>query len=138
MPDRETQLFVAMFRKSPIGMALVSPLGRFMTVNDALCALLGYPREKLLTLTFQDITHPDDLDADLGLLRQLLEGEIPQYEMRKRYYHSDGRELWAQLNVSMILSDDGSPSFFVSQIQGLSAAGAPAGPTPASSTPVTG
>lgn len=122
MPDRETQLFVAMFRKSPIGMALVSPLGRFMSVNDALCSMLGYPRERLLILTFQDITHPDDLDADLGLLRQLLEGEIPQYEMRKRYYHSDGHQLWAQLNVSMILSDDGSPAFFVSQIQALPAA----------------
>ena len=122
MSDLETQLFVAMFRKSPIGMALVSPLGRFMTVNNALCALLGYPRERLLTLTFQDITHPGDLDADLTLLRQLMDGDIAQYEIRKRYYHADGHQLWAQLNVSMILSDDGSPAFFVSQIQALPAA----------------
>ncbi|OOV12753.1 PAS domain S-box protein [Deinococcus sp. LM3] len=132
MSDLETQLFVAMFKKSPIGMALVSPLGRFMTVNDALCALLGYPRERLLTLTFQDITHPDDLDADLTLLRQLMDGDITQYEMRKRYRHANGELLWAQLNVSMILGDDGGPAFFVSQIQGLPV------PAPTQPAPVSG
>ncbi|GAA0502163.1 PAS domain S-box protein [Deinococcus depolymerans] len=126
MPERETQLFVAMFKKSPIGMALVSPMGRFMTVNDTLCALLGYPSERLLSLTFQDITHPDDLDADLTLLRQLVDGDITQYEMRKRYRHASGQLIWAQLNVSMILSDDGSPAFFVSQIQRLPDADIPA------------
>ncbi|MBZ9749757.1 EAL domain-containing protein [Deinococcus sp. HMF7604] len=121
MPEQEAQLFAAMFRRSPIGMALVSPGGQFMTVNEALCRMLGYTAEDLLNLTFQDITFPDDLNSDLQLLGQMLAGEIDQYELRKRYWRQDGTLVWTQLNVSLILNEDGAPAFFVSQIQDIDA-----------------
>ncbi|WP_268593436.1 PAS domain S-box protein, partial [Escherichia coli] len=70
---------------SAIGMALVSPEGKWLQVNQALCKLLGYPPERLYRLTFQEITHPDDLNADLTQLHELLDGHISSYTMEKRY-----------------------------------------------------
>ncbi|WP_221090974.1 sensor domain-containing protein [Deinococcus aquaedulcis] len=121
MPEREAQLFTAMFRRSPIGMALVSLQGQFMTVNEALCRMLGYTQAELLALTFQDITHPEDLDSDLGLLRRVLAREMDQYELRKRYWRKDGQLIWIELHVSLILDEAGAPAFFVSQIQDITA-----------------
>ncbi|MFC6663429.1 PAS domain S-box protein [Deinococcus multiflagellatus] len=112
MPEREAQLFAAMFRGSPIGMALVSLQGGFMTVNEALCRMLGYAQAELLALTFQDITHPEDLGSDLALLRRVLAREIDQYELRKRYRRKDGQLIWIALHVSLILDEDGAPAFF--------------------------
>jgi two-component sensor histidine kinase len=73
----------------------------------------------LLTLTFQDITHPDDLDPDLGNVRRLLAGEISHYHMEKRYIHKDGRIVWVSLTVSLVRHADGTPAYFVSQIQDI-------------------
>ena len=71
-------------------MALVAPDGAWLRVNPARCAILGYSHEALLEKRFQDITHPDDLDADLELARRVLDGRIPNYQMEKRYLHADG------------------------------------------------
>ena len=79
------------FDHAPIGMALVSPEGRWLQVNHALCEITGYSERELLEITFQDITHPDDLEADLVLVRQLLAGDLATYCMEKRYLHKDGQ-----------------------------------------------
>ena len=114
------QRFRLAFEHAPIGIAIVGLDGLFREVNPALCRLLGYPPDRLLALTFQDITHPDDLDADLSLLAQLLVGERDSYAMEKRYYSASGALVWALLTVSLVLADDGEPLYFVSQIQDLS------------------
>ncbi|PTA68469.1 sensor domain-containing protein [Deinococcus arcticus] len=121
MPEHEAQLFAAMFRRSPMGIALVSLEGSFLQVNDALSRMLGYAPAELQALTFQDITHPDDLDSDLALLRRVLARELDQYELRKRYWRKDGQLIWIELHVSLIVHEDGSPAFFVSQIQDITA-----------------
>ncbi len=69
--------FRAVFEQAAVGMALVGLDGRWLRVNHKLCAIVGYPREELMGLTFQDITHPDDLAADLAYVERLLAGEIP-------------------------------------------------------------
>jgi PAS domain S-box-containing protein len=102
---------------APIGMALVAPDGRFLRVNRALSEIVGYSEADLLARTFQDITHPDDLAADLAFVRQMLDREIRVYQMEKRYLHSDGHEVWVLLSVSLVWDDDGRPRYFVSQIQ---------------------
>ena len=107
------------FASAAIGMALVAPDGRFVEVNDSLCALVGFPREQLLSLAFQDITHPDDLELDLGYVQRVLAGEIRSYQLEKRYLRRDGETVWALLSVSLITDGDGRPIHFVSQIQDI-------------------
>jgi PAS domain S-box-containing protein len=104
---------------SAIGMALVATDGRWLEVNPALCRLVGYAREDLLGRMFQDITHPDDLAADLAYVEQLLAGEIDSYQMEKRYIHRDGRIVWVLLSVSLVRDATGAPLHFISQIQDL-------------------
>jgi PAS domain S-box-containing protein len=104
---------------APVGIALVSLEGQFMRVNDALCQMLGHTSEELHALTFQTITHPDDLEADLHLLAQVIAGEIPSYRMHKRYLHAEGHVIWASLSVGLVRNDDGKPLHFVSHVADL-------------------
>ncbi len=104
---------------APVGIALVSLEGKFLRVNQALCAILGYPVEELLELDFQQLTHPDDLDTDLHYLESLVAGEIPSYRMRKRYLHSAGHHVWADLSVSLVRDGRGKPLHFVSHVADL-------------------
>jgi diguanylate cyclase (GGDEF)-like protein/PAS domain S-box-containing protein len=112
--------FAQAFRHAAIGMALVLPDGRWLQVNDAMCAMLGYREAELLALSFQDITHPEDLAVDLGLLNQVLSGERASYHMEKRYLHRDGHIVHAMLSVSLVRDDQGQPLYFVSQVQDIS------------------
>ncbi|CAI1204667.1 Cyclic di-GMP phosphodiesterase Gmr [Serratia proteamaculans] len=105
---------------SAIGMALVSPQGQWLQVNQALCKLLGYTPEALRRLTFQEITHPDDLNADLVQLRDLLDGHISSYTLEKRYIRSDGEHVWTLLAVSMVRDAEGLPLYFISQVEDIS------------------
>jgi PAS domain S-box-containing protein len=100
-------------------MALVAPDGRWLHVNAALCQIVGYAPDELLARTFQDITHPADLDADLAYLRQMLAGEIRTYQMEKRYLRRTGEIVWVQLTVSLVRDAIGTPEFFISQIQDI-------------------
>ncbi len=118
---RSELLLRAALEGSAIGMALVAPDGRWLKVNKALCDIVGYSEEELLARTFQDITHPDDLDADLGLLRETLEGRRSAYQLEKRYLHRNGHQVWVQLNVALVRDVRGQPLEFVSQIQDISA-----------------
>lgn len=102
-----------------IGMALVSPAGRWLKVNPALCQLLGYSEQELLPLTFQDVTHPDDLELDLANVQALLDGRNDTYRMEKRYLCKDGREVWALLAVSIVRDQHGEPLYFVAQVEDI-------------------
>jgi PAS domain S-box-containing protein len=104
------------FANAPIGMALVAPDGSWLRVNPALCELLGRSEEQLLALTFQDLTHPDDLDSDLGLLARVARGELERYRMEKRYLRPDGDIVAADLSVSVVRDADGAPAYYISQI----------------------
>ncbi|WP_207425354.1 PAS domain S-box protein [Pedobacter sp. SYSU D00535] len=109
-------IFYNAYHYSAIGMALVSPEGNWIDVNPALLRVLGYTKEELIKRTFQDITHPDDLDADLEFLQKTLNGELETYSMEKRYLNSKGEIVWALLTVSLVRTGGGKPQFFISQI----------------------
>lgn len=113
------QLFRVTFDRAAVGMAHVASDGRWLMVNDKLCEIVGYSREELLALTFQDITHPDDLDKDLEHARRLLEGEIHSYRVDKRYFRKDGSRVWIDLSVSLIRRPTGEPECFVSAIEDI-------------------
>jgi PAS domain S-box-containing protein len=103
--------------QSAIGMALVSLEGRWLQVNPALCDMLGYEPDGLSRLSFQDITHPEDLDDDLAHVAALLAGDVTNYQMEKRYFRRSGAVVCAHLTVSLVRASDGQPVHFVAQIQ---------------------
>ncbi|MCJ8282864.1 MAG: PAS domain S-box protein [Rivularia sp. ALOHA_DT_140] len=113
------ELFRLAFNDAAIGMALVAIDGRWLKVNRALCEIVGYSETDLLKTTFQEITHPDDLETDLGYVAQMLAGEIRTYQMEKRYFHSSGHIVWILLNVSLVRDKKEQPLYFISQIQDI-------------------
>src|SRR5216684_7617334 len=118
-PLSPDSLFQSAFEFAAIGMALVSPEGKWLRVNRSVCEITGYSEAELLARTFQDITHPDDLDLDLANVRKMLAGEIKTYQMEKRYFHKDGSIVWVLLSVSLVHNKSGAPLFFISQIQDI-------------------
>jgi diguanylate cyclase (GGDEF)-like protein/PAS domain S-box-containing protein len=116
---RSERQFNDAFHASAIGMALVDPDGRWREVNAALTGMLGYSSEELSRLTFQTITHPDDLHSDLSLLDQLIAGERASYQLEKRYLRKDGAIVHAILSVSIVRDDSGRTVQFVAQIQDI-------------------
>lgn len=108
--------FRGAFEYSPTGIAIVSLTGAWIKVNPALCNILGYTEDELKVLTFQDITHPDDLAPDLALVQEVLDNKRKFYQIEKRYKHKSGEYIWAILSVSMVRDARGKPKHFVSQI----------------------
>ncbi|MEI9999475.1 MAG: PAS domain S-box protein [Verrucomicrobiota bacterium] len=111
--------FSSAFEHAPIGMALVSLEGRWLKVNQALCDIVGYSREELAEKSFQDLTHPKDLDADLAHVRSLLDGRANTYTMEKRYFHKAGHVVWGNLAVSLARNREHEPLYFISQIKDI-------------------
>lgn len=114
------ELFETAFAQAPIGMAMVGLDGTPLRVNAATARITGWSQAELLARTFQDITHPDDLEADLALVRRLVAGEIPGFQMEKRYLTKDDEEICVNLSVSLVRERDGSPRHFISQIEDIS------------------
>jgi PAS domain S-box-containing protein len=106
----------ATFENAAVGIAHLSPDGRWLRCNQRLCEITGYPCEELLRRTSQDLTHPDDLDADLARARRVLAGEIETYTIEKRYFRKDGSIVWVSLTVSLVRRGDGAPDYFISVI----------------------
>lgn len=104
---------------APIGMTIVSLEGKFIKVNQALCNIVGYSNDELIMRTFQEITHPDDLMADLEFVELLLAGKIHSYQMEKRYIRKDKSYVWVQLSVSLFRDEDHTPQYFISQIEDI-------------------
>jgi two-component system cell cycle sensor histidine kinase/response regulator CckA len=113
--------FRSAFESAGIGMALVARDGRFLAVNHGFCELTRYTEAELLARDFQGMTHPDDLAADLELLRQLLRGARRSYQMEKRYICGDGSVVWAKLTVSLVRDAAGRPIYFISQVEDITA-----------------
>jgi PAS domain S-box-containing protein len=111
--------FGAVFENAAIGMALVSPEGKWLRVNPAICRIVGYSADELLQIDFQSITHPDDLMIDLAYVREMLEGARTCYHMEKRYLHKAGHTIWVLLSVSLVRDECGIPLYFISQTQDI-------------------
>ncbi len=111
--------FRAIFEKSSIGISLANLDGSMIDINSALCKMLGYNREELLTMRFVDYTHPDYVAADLKLFQELVTGKIDYYELEKLYIHKDGRLVWGHLNVSLVRDSSDKPKFIVGMIEDI-------------------
>lgn len=113
-------LYHATFERAAIGIAIVSLDGGWLRINPAVAEMLGRTREQLDGMTFQDVTHPDDLDLDLGHMRQLLAGTARHYTLEKRYLRPDGSVVWGNLTVTLV-TRDGRPHHFIAIIEDITA-----------------
>ena len=112
--------FRSTFEQAAVGIAHVSPDGQWLRVNQKLCQIVGYTKQELLEKTFQDITHPEDLNSDLKYVRQALAGKIKTYSLEKRYIRQDKSHVWINLTVSLVRKSDGKPDYFISVIEDIS------------------
>ena len=104
-----------------VGMCLADLGGRFTDVNDALCRFFGYDAETLTQKTFQELTAPEYLEADLESVNELVEGRIDSFRMAKQYIHADGHLIWGDLSVSCIRDEHGQVENFIGQIIDITA-----------------
>ena len=104
---------------APIGMATSTLDGHFIYANKAFCSMLGYCRDELEKITFQDITHPDDKTLTLSDRQKLLEGEIEVYKKEKRYIRKDGEVVWALITSTVETSDLEDPPYFIAQVEDI-------------------
>jgi len=111
--------FNAWFNLPIIGICITSLTKGWLEVNDHLCFLLGYGRAELLNLTWADLTHPEDLTADLAQFERVRSGEIEGYSLEKRFLRKDGGVLHSHLSVRCVRRADGSIDYFVALIQDM-------------------
>jgi diguanylate cyclase (GGDEF)-like protein/PAS domain S-box-containing protein len=111
--------FRSVFEGAAVGIALIGLDGRWIEVNDSLCRIVGYGHEELAHLTFQDITHPGDLDIDIERLQELVRGDVDRYTIDKRYIRKTGEVIWVNLTVAARRSVDGTALYFISIVDDI-------------------
>jgi PAS domain S-box-containing protein len=114
------QRFRGTFENAAVGIAHVDPAGRWLAMNQRLCEIVGYSKQELLKRTFQEITHPDDLQGDLNLAGLLGAGKIPSYQLEKRYLRGDGGIVWANLTGSSVRDSEGRLLYFIAVVEDIS------------------
>ena len=114
------QLYRLTFEQASVGISHVGLDGRWLRMNQKVCDITGYSAEEMLALAAQDLTHPDDLQLNLALRAQLMNGEITTFSMEKRYIRKDRELVWVNLAASLHCDASGAPSHFISVIQDIS------------------
>jgi PAS domain S-box-containing protein len=100
-----------------LGFAITSPQKGWLAVNDRLCEMLGYRREELLATNWAQLTHPDDLAANMVQFSRMLDGEIDSYSLEKRYLRKDGEVIWASIASGCVRNGDGSVDYLCTLLQ---------------------
>ncbi|HIK09516.1 MAG TPA: PAS domain S-box protein [Oscillatoriaceae cyanobacterium M33_DOE_052] len=112
--------FRALFEYAAVGMGYVSLEGRFLRVNQCWCDFLGMTQEEMQSLSFPEITHPDDLEKDWDCIRHLLRGKVDKYTVEKRYIRKDGEIIWVKLTASLVRSaTSGEPEYFIAVVDDI-------------------
>jgi PAS domain S-box-containing protein len=112
--------FRSMFELAAIGIAQIAPDGKVLRVNQRFTDILGYTRDELTTVTFRDITHPDDLGASDRFVQEMLEGDRDNFSTEKRYCRKDGSIVWANLSVALVRNESNGPLYFIAVIEDIS------------------
>jgi diguanylate cyclase (GGDEF)-like protein/PAS domain S-box-containing protein len=104
---------------SPLGMGIAAPDGKFLHVNHAMCALLGYGAGELEQRTHQDITHPEDRAACAEEVERLLAGKTARFQVEKRFLRKDGTPIWAQVTASLLRNRGKAPTCILGQFEDI-------------------
>ncbi|MDQ2802726.1 MAG: PAS domain S-box protein, partial [Pseudomonadota bacterium] len=113
-------LYRATFDQAALGIAHVALDGRWLRVNDRLCAITGYSREELLGRRYDEITHPDDVAGNIAQVKFLHDGGAPRIVLEKRYIRRDGGIVWVKVTASMLRDADGRPLHLISTLDDIS------------------
>lgn len=114
-----TQLFSNAFEHSATGMTVIGLDARRLKVNNAFCRMMGYSEAEMMSRTIYELTHPDDIEADLAHRKRALAGEIEAYQFEKRYIHQSGRIVWGYTSTSLLRDADRKPLYFIAQVQDM-------------------
>ncbi|WP_207680360.1 PAS domain-containing hybrid sensor histidine kinase/response regulator [Desulfonema magnum] len=117
---RESELrFRSTFEQAAVGICHTNPSGKFVRLNKRFSDIVGYSKNEIFLLTWQDITHPDDLEADLEYVKQVVNNEIQTYSMEKRFIRKDNSIVWVNLTVSLVRGNTGEPQYFIGVIEDI-------------------
>ncbi|MFP4345027.1 MAG: PAS domain S-box protein [Anaerolineales bacterium] len=116
LSEREQRLHT-IFEAAPVGITETDLEGRWLWVNRQFCEMVGYTRDELYTMAYQELTHPDDLTHDDALVQRTLAGQIPGFSLKKRYLRQDGTIIWVKLLVTLVRDAAGEPEYFAGVIQ---------------------
>lgn len=109
----------ATFEQAAVGIAVADMNGTFQEMNDKFCAILGYSRAELRSMTFHEITHPDDQAHTKRMVQRLVNGEIKDYVLEKRYLRKDGELVWSLTSVTLLRDEQGQPLRFIGAIEDI-------------------
>ena len=109
----------ALFERAGVGITQLSLSGQFLRVNPRLCETLGYSSKTMLRRTFQEFTHPDDLQLILHYLNELVAGRRPSFSMETRYRRSDDVWLWVEMTASLVRDASCAPAYFIAVVQNI-------------------
>lgn len=113
------KFYKSIFELSGVGIAEVSPDGKFLMINKSFCKITGYSEEELKEKSFEDITYQEDIDADLNYVNDLLTDKINGYNIEKRYIRKDSSIVWVNVTVSLVRDTDKKPKYFVSVVNDI-------------------
>ncbi len=113
--DSEQQLQL-IFDNAPIGMALTDFRNNYIKVNKAYCEIVGYTKDELFNMTFEDISHPDDRKLDYEVLERAKQGEVTNFHFEKRYIHKNGKTIYAELHLNVLKDVSGNPYQVIAQV----------------------
>jgi len=116
---KNEERFRKIFEESQIGMTILEPDFRYGKVNPVFCSMVGYTAKELASMTFVDITHPDDIGRGIENMRKLEHGEIPFFKTEKRFIHKTGEIVWANMVVSVVRNNDGSLLYYLGMIENI-------------------
>jgi PAS domain S-box-containing protein len=119
--QQSEEQFRNLFDDAPIALSLANLRDfRIIKVNEAYRQMLGYSDSELVAATFTELTHPEDIKVDLEQFRQLVEGSISRFQVEKRLIKQNGELVWANLTVTLIRDDDGTPLYSMGAIEDIS------------------
>ena len=109
------------FAQASVAINICDADGRYLEANDAFCRMMGYSLAELRELSFETVTHPDDLALDKGFHFDSFSGDEACHVFEKRYIRKDGATIWAKLSVTMIRDDEGWPTNTIAIVEDITA-----------------
>jgi PAS domain S-box-containing protein len=113
------EMFRSIFETSLVGVAICSTDKKWLYVNNQICKILGYSDQELRQMTWEELTHPDDLEADVSQYNRLLAGEIENYELEKRFVRKDGSVVYARVYISCKRNEHGAVEYDIGLLEDI-------------------